>query len=405
MTVSHYCALLAIALSGGFSATHAETWTLTSAPSTNWSSVACSADGAIIVATAGSLDSNPAGPIGLIYVSTNAGGSWTSTSAPSTNWSCVTCSADGAKMAAFSVGGAIYTSTNSASTWEPSEVPLPPPGYTSQWGAAASSADGTRLLAVAHSYWYPIYLSTNSGETWTGVGAGGNWRGLASSADGMKIAATYYWIPGGPIDISADGGLTWEGTCAPELEWGAVACSADGVRQAAVTYNAIYLSTNAGGNWTASSAPEEQWWSIASSADGVKLVAVSLPATGQMLGVIYTSSDSGSTWTSNSVPEMSWVSVASSADGSKLVAVTANGGIYTRQLTAKPEVNLTLSNKGVVLSWTVPSMNFELQQAPDLISGKWTSVPATPSLNYSNLQYQVTIARPQGMIFYRLASQ
>jgi hypothetical protein len=230
--------------------------------------------------------------------------------------------------------------------------------------------------------------------------------GVACSADGAKMAATYYWIPGGPIDTSIDGGLTWVGSSAPQLEWGAATCSVDGAGLAAVTKGGtIYLSTNAGGAWTPSSAPDEEWWSVASSADGAKLVAGAMPASSQMRGVVYTSSDSGSTWASNSVPEMAWTSVASSADGSKLVAVAGNGGIYTRQETPTPAVNLALSSDGLLLSWTVPSMNFVLQQAPDLISGKWTSVPLIPSLIYSNLQYQVTIPGRQGMMFYRLASQ
>ncbi len=387
----------------------AQSWTQTSAPVTNWSSVACSADGRTVVASVDGQIWGGSGWVvfpGLIFLSTDSGATWTATSAPSTNWSCVTCSADGTKMAAFSVGGMIYTSTNSGGTWLPSAAPSIGMGATVPWGAATSSADGTRLLAVAHSYWYPIYLSTNSGATWTPVGSGGAWSGLACSSDGMKMTATYYWIPGGPIDTSPDGGLTWVGSNAPELGWGAAACSADGVRQAAVTeYGSIYLSTNAGGNWASTSAPDEEWWSVASSADGVKLVAASLPATSQMGGVIYTSSDSGSTWVSNSAPELAWASVASSADGCKLVAVTGNGGIYTRQETPRPKLNFAPSTSGLVLSWTVPSVNFDLQQAPDLTSGKWATVPAMPTLNYTTLQYQVSIPKPQRTMFYRLVAQ
>ncbi|HEV2391136.1 MAG TPA: hypothetical protein VG146_02100 [Verrucomicrobiae bacterium] len=39
-------------------------------------------------------------------------------------------------------------------------------------------------------------------------------------------------------------------------------------------------------------------------------------------------------------------------------------------------------------------MSFVLEQAPSLISGKWTQIGISPTLNYSNLQHQVTIPKP-----------
>src|SRR5947199_3608662 len=62
----------------------AQPWTQTSAPVTNWSAVASSADGARLLAAVSD---------GLIYTSTDSGGTWTATSAPSANWSAVASSA------------------------------------------------------------------------------------------------------------------------------------------------------------------------------------------------------------------------------------------------------------------------------------------------------------------------
>src|SRR5262245_50727985 len=86
----------------------AQNWEQTGAPSTNWTCVASSANGARLVATAtGDFPGNA----GLIYISTNSGATWAATSAPVTNWASVCSSADGAKLAAAG-GGGLFTSTD-----------------------------------------------------------------------------------------------------------------------------------------------------------------------------------------------------------------------------------------------------------------------------------------------------
>ena len=141
------------------------------------------------------------------------------------------------------------------------------------------------------------------------------------------------------------------------------------------------------------------WTSVATSADGLRLVAV---ASG---GAIYTSTDAGVTWGPASVTNASWVSVASSADGAKLVAAANGGGIYTWRTVPAPVLKVTPSTNGLlVISWTVPSMTFALQETSDLATSHWTPVGVPPTLNYATLQYQVTLPKPQGAVFYRLAS-
>jgi hypothetical protein len=111
------------------------TWTKT-AWSDNWSFVASSTDGAILVA-ATSWNGD-----GLIYVSGDGGTSWTLTSAPTNALSSLACSADGTKLVA-AADGAVYLSTNSGAAWALSETPA---GY---WQVVASSADGGNILAAA----------------------------------------------------------------------------------------------------------------------------------------------------------------------------------------------------------------------------------------------------------------
>ena len=89
---------------------------------------------------------------------------WTQTSAPVTNWSSVASSADGGKLIAavgnpFGPPGHVYTSTNSGATWAPTTAPI------TNWASVASSADGTRLVAAAGGIYYnysPIFTSADS---------------------------------------------------------------------------------------------------------------------------------------------------------------------------------------------------------------------------------------------------
>src|SRR5580692_7859166 len=74
---------------------------------------------------------------------------------------------------------------------------------------------------------------------------------------------------------------TWTETSTnTEYDWYGVASSADGTKLAATLASAaptsaegIYLSTNSGGTWTQSQAPAGSWGPITSSADGMKLAA------------------------------------------------------------------------------------------------------------------------------------
>jgi photosystem II stability/assembly factor-like uncharacterized protein len=83
--------------------------------------------------------------------------------------------ADGSKLVAISSGQPIYTSTDSGVTWTQRDI-------ARLWLAVASSADGSKLVAVGNS---SIYTSTDSGVTWTPQASAGTrtWGGLASSAD------------------------------------------------------------------------------------------------------------------------------------------------------------------------------------------------------------------------------
>jgi len=185
-----------------------------------------------------------------------------------------------------------------------------------QWTAVASSADGMKLAAATSGS--TIFTSTDAGATWTARDESRGWRAIASSADGTRLVAAVFQ---GRLYTSDDSGLNWTPR-EVSRQWNAVASSADGLKLAAVALGEqIYTSINGGISWT----PRESarsWHGVASSADGVKLVAT------VRLGHIYTSDDSGVTWNPNDI-ERDWWPVASSADGTRLLAGVEVGLLYT----------------------------------------------------------------------------
>lgn len=393
-------------LAGAVNPTFAQTWIPTAtAPVTNWSSIASSADGMRLVAAGGQLVAYPAGrgnPAAPIYVSTNAGATWTKTTAPLAPWQSVASSADGKRLAAVAYSGLVFTSTNGGSTWASNN-----PVMGVAWSAVASSADGAKLAIAASGS--GIYISANGGATWPSSDAPPtNWASLASSADGSRMVAAQlgdYLNANGAIYTSTNSGTTWSLTTASGAAWFSVASSADGSRLAAAAFHTnsfepglVYLSTNSGLTWAPSGAPPAYWTTVACSADGRKLVAAGS-------GALYTSADFGATWTSNSVPYQYWLSVASSADGSKLAIVANLDQIYTSASSPTPPLNSTLTGGNLILSWTLPSTKLVLRQNSDVATANWTDVPANPTLTLTTLQYQVTVPLTNAQSFYRLESR
>jgi hypothetical protein len=389
---------------------------ITGAPLANWLSVAVSADGSKIVAAANSSPNVP--PNAGIYLSTDHGMTWirTTNGLVAGDFEAVASSADGTRLAAATTVGLMFTSTNSGTVWtRATNAP------SADWNAIASSADGTRLAAVARNK-SAVYTSTNSGLNWTlqtnglppTLGLSDGFTYVASSADGSKLVAAAGADNGGPIFASTNAGASWtQGSNAPMANWNSVASSADGnTMLACADYTIrnvypVYLSTNAGASWASTSLPARDWNSVAESADGTKMVALAnnnLGSYGTGNGGIWTSTNSGTTWVSNNIPSAAWTCAALSADGNELIAVVGNpstaGVILVLQTTPAPELNLSASDNDTVISWIIPSLDFTLEQSPDLLS--WTDVTNLPVLNLTNLENQVVLPPPAGNSFFRL---
>jgi hypothetical protein len=398
----------------------AQNWTTSAAP---WvfggAAVAASADGIKLVAA-------PIGPYGWadglpfgypIYLSADAGMSWAPASAPTNYWISVASSADGAKLvaaaSAFFGDGLIYTSSDGGGTWARTSAP------SNTWASVASSADGVRLVAAASAFFGDglLYTSGDAGMTWAPTSAPSNtWASVASSADGVRLVAAGAF-GGGLIYTSGDAGVTWARTAAPSNDWTSVACSADGTKMVASAYfGPIITSTNSGTSWVTTSAPRLGWQSTASSADGTKLwAAADWASETSILGPIYHSADSGVTWTVTPAPSAFWLRVACSADGSVAIAAGATsgggelGGVISDAQAPPfaPSLQLSIgkSASDVRLSWLVPSTSLVVQQISSLDSGDWLAVTNQPTLNFTNVHYEVTLPLSSTNAFYRLKAQ
>jgi hypothetical protein len=312
----------------------------------------------------------------------------------------VVSSADGYMLAA-TVSGGIYTSTNSGKTWTPDNV------QNLAWGGIASSADGNRLAAAV--YGGGIFVSTNAGALWTPTKAPTNyWICIASSADGSFLVAGVG--TNGSIYISPDAGASWTQTTAPTNNfWGSIASSADGNKLVAASgfpyydgienpnsTNAIYTSTDSGATWTQTKAPTNTWSSVASSADGSKLVAaVGYPSK----GVIYTSIDSGANWLSNSAPYApdGWQSVASSADGVTLVAVEGDSMLVSVSTNSGATWSSNTIPNTFLLSVASSADGNKLMAGSAGIGGRFggvfiSQIKASPQLNLTPTDTNLTLA-------------
>jgi hypothetical protein len=396
-----------------------QSWHVTSAPNEHWYCLACSSDGARLVA----IVQQP----GLMYASTNSGATWFSTGAQSNNWTSVAASADGVKLVASVAsianaggggahGGPIYTSPDSGTTWRPTTAP------SNQWSSVASSADGSTLVAAAaynnsNTEYGLIFLSTNSGASWRATSAPTNyWYSVACSADGTRLAAaaTGIFTSTNSGETWTSNSIAWDFTVGSPI-WTSVASSADGATLVALRYVTVstggtgprvYTTTNSGTTWTWCGLPTTGGGFVAASADGSRLMA--------SLRHLYLSNDSGISWLQQDIPGQTygWGSgrVASSADGMRLFLAlgyddfSQPNSIFTAYSPPTPKLNIAASGSGLAFSWLIPSTNFLMQQTSDLTSQNWVAVTNKPALNPANLQYQLILSASSGRDFFRLAS-
>lgn len=169
------------------------TWSpLTSAGTHQWSTIATSQDGSVVVATENSENK--------IFISTNGGTTWVQkTISGATSWRALVVSNDGTKIKAITSNSAkLYESSDTGANWTENAT-LPTTLNT------GFNPDGTRS---SNGCWYSLPCPVNS------------WAALSMSGTGNKIAllasASGSYQSGRQLFISQDGGATWvqtEGCC------------------------------------------------------------------------------------------------------------------------------------------------------------------------------------------------
>jgi photosystem II stability/assembly factor-like uncharacterized protein len=334
---------------------------------------------------------------GFIYVSVDSGVTWTPRSTEG-NWFSVATSADGRKMVAVQylpptfkfddverVPG-IYHSTDAGTSWTRLKVALqgeevePAP-----WISIASSADGTKLVAVDQKYYSTqegrdrpdagpgaLWTSTDSGETWVIQAVPGmnrRWTAVAMSGNGNVIIGLIYnsdhWI-------SRDGGERWLKGGNEGIEWRKVAISSDGEKMMAIVEDPAPMLASTDGGGVTAVGPTRRWADISLSADGSHLAATAYGNNCPKRnddgsygkyddpGEILTSANSGAGWTSRSKSK-SWSLITSSSDGKVLAAASsvtdrmANGhirGKLASQLFISQDYGATWTPHETARYWT-----------------------------------------------------
>jgi hypothetical protein len=195
-----------------------DTWDKVNLPEGNWTRVTSSADGTRLAVVDYNVN-------GYLYTSNDSGMTWTqriNSGDPSTQWQSLASSADGKViLAGTNLVGKMYISRDYGSTW--SVVNALGNG---DWHDADVSADGTKMITGEASG--ILYTSNDSGMTWTQGNTGGvlGWRGVTLSDDGKVMAAGQR---AGYIYTSIDSGATWVKRADSSTgTWYAVASTADG---------------------------------------------------------------------------------------------------------------------------------------------------------------------------------
>lgn len=228
--------------------------------------MACSSNGQTIVVT-NAVSSTK------LYRSTDYGESFSQiSSCPlASDWRAVAISANGSVIAGAAYNDYIYVSTNSGSSFTQR-------ASLQKWMKLAMSSDGTRMVASTGDA--KIYTSSDSGTTWTlqatptGL-TGSRFVQISGSSTLQYLMAAQFY---GDIYISSDYGVTWTpktllNQYSNPIQSDGCACSSTGAIMYASAYDgAILKSTNYGSTFTLMATPPWQMSRAGCDGSGNKVV-------------------------------------------------------------------------------------------------------------------------------------
>ncbi len=231
-----------------------------------------------------------------VFISYNGGVTW---SLASMGWAhspveALACWGD--FLIAGTASNGIWYSTDSGSTWTPSNlisgtsVPVQIISLASS-GSTLFAGASTVGLAYYNSRISGVYRSTDGGKTWTAQGLNSS-RVWAIASDGKYL---YQGTEGG-LFRSADAGVTWV-AANDGLTWplvGAIAISDSGVFVGTRgEYGGVYRSTNAANSWTLTGLSGRQVYCLAANNS---ILLAGGPAGSAYSGGLFISTDNGGTW-------------------------------------------------------------------------------------------------------------
>lgn len=286
---------------------------------------------------------------GQVFLSTNGGANWAPAGdLPSASWISVKMTPTATKMVAVGFGGGIYISNNGGVNWSRADT-LFNPTENIPYESVAMSTDGNLIMTVELNG--PVRRSIDGGVTFsTAVGSvvgNSSFRAIDMTPTGSVVVAA---SQNGNAHISVDGGASFTelavsigGTPVTE-GWYRAKVSADGNTIVLVGNSqftgggsGIYVSKDRGLTWTMASSITGTFSGIGMSADG-GIIAATLsdnPGTGAP-GTVLLSTNGGTSFaTMATLPaETNWRNIAISGDGARAVLAAgtffgATGGLYT----------------------------------------------------------------------------
>lgn len=249
-----------------------ETWTQVNKLGT-WKTSACSATCEIMAAAESG---------GYFWVSSDAGSTWTSkTSAGSRSWTSIAISGDGRVYYGAYSGGYLLKSTDGGNTWTSLSNSV-----SGSWKSISTSSDGSIVIAATNGSGGAVYTSTNSGSTWTQEltpGTSTGWNAVAVAQDGGTLVATTsagaIWRGSGSIGSWSWSNITsgksaTDSTNISGMNWKSVVIDSTGTKIAVVS-NDLYFTNDSGTTWIHATGGNYNWQGVAGSSDLKTMVIVS----------------------------------------------------------------------------------------------------------------------------------